>query len=146
MYLSKATHFHQARNPKRTKNSHSHSVWGEPPSSSLVLKSAIVILSPNILKLGVVLERVNRALPFDSVSALHVVVVGQEQLLSSVELSPPSDRLLGPIVPPHPHLHVVPTIHLDLLYACYVWGLSRVRWSHQHTITSCQNQPKILKF
>ena len=142
-FLSKPTK--PKPNKRLNKHSHSHTVWCEPPSSSLILESTIVILSPNILKLSIVLERVNRALPFYSVSTLNIIVVRKEQLFSSMELSPPSDRFLRSIVPPHSNFDVVPIVCLDLLDACHVWRLTCVRWSHEHTIPSCPKPQKTKK-
>ncbi len=132
---------HKAKT-KNNKHSHSYTVRCESPSSSLVLESTIIILSPNILKLRIVLKRVNSALPFYSVSTLNIIMVRKKQLLSSMELSPTSDRFLRPIVPPHSNLHVVPIVSLDLLDACHVRRLTCVRWSHQYTIPSCPKHQK----
>lgn len=120
--------------PANRENSHCDSVRSKSASSSLVLEPAVVILRPNVLKLGVVLEGVNNALAFDGVSALNVVVVREEKLLSSMELPPPSNGLLGAIVPPDPDLDVVPVVRLDLLDAGNIRGLTGVGGPHQDAI------------
>jgi len=57
---------------------HCHAVRGEGTSGRLVLKSAEEVLRPDIVKLGVVLERVDNALPLNGVCALQVEMVGEE--------------------------------------------------------------------
>ena len=123
---------------KHRLHSHSNSVGRERSSSSFVLKSTVVIFSSNILQLGVVLEGVHCTLALNGVSALHIIVVGQEQLFGSMELPPPSNRLLRPVIPPHSHFHAASAFTFDLLDARHVRRLSGVRRAHQDGIPSCK--------
>jgi hypothetical protein len=49
---------------------HCHAVRGERTGGRLVLKSGEEVLRPDIIKLGVVLERVDNTFPLDGVGAL----------------------------------------------------------------------------
>lgn len=113
----------QTTEGKKIVNVHCYTVRGEATSGGLVLEAAEVILSANILQLGVIFERVNGALSLDGVGALLVVVVREEELLGPVELGPAPDRFLRPIVPPYPHPHVATVICLDLLHPRHIWQL-----------------------
>lgn len=55
-----------------------------------------------------------------------------------MELAPPADRLLRPVVPPHPHPHAATSSRLDALHLRHVRRLRRVRRSHQHTVAGCR--------
>lgn len=121
---------------RKIKTIHSNAVRRESTGGGLVFESAKVVLGTDILKLGVVLEGVNSAFSLNGVSALSVVVVGEEELLRAVELSPATNGLFRPVVPPDSDLNVVPMVGLDLLYSRHVRRLVGVRRSHQNTVTS----------
>lgn len=72
-------------------------------------------------------------------SALNVVVVRKEELLRSVELPPPSNGLLGTVVPPDPDLDIVPAVGLDLLDEGNIRRLPSVGRPHQDAIAGPDN-------
>ncbi|GER48149.1 DNA gyrase subunit B [Striga asiatica] len=104
------------------KHSHRHSIWKEISRSGFVLKTAVVIIGTHILQLGVIFERVHDALSLNGVSTLNVIMIRQEQFLSSMELSPSSSSLLWSIVPSHPNFHTVTVISLDFLDTRHIRG------------------------
>lgn len=76
------------------------------------------------------------ALSLDGVGALHVVVVGEEELLGPVEAASTSDGLLGAVVPPDPDLDVGPAaVGLDRLHLGHVWRLGGVGGPHQDRVS-----------
>nr|AFK38213.1 unknown [Lotus japonicus] len=99
---------------------HSNAIGSESPSSSLVIKSTIVILSTNMPKLSIVLERVHNTLSFNGMSTLNIQMVRQKKLLDTMKLPATSNRLFRPVILPHPHPHVAPVILLDLLHTRHV--------------------------
>lgn len=117
---------------------HCDSIWDKAPSGGPILEPTEEVIVPNSIEPGIVLEAVHEALALDGVGALHVVVVRQKHLLGAVELTPPTDGLLRPIIPPHPHLHPAPRARLDALHPRHVRRIRRVRRPHQHTVAGWQ--------
>lgn len=116
-------------------NIHGDSVGIEGTSGGIILETTEEVVVSNSVELGISLESVHRALALYGVGALNVVVIGEKDLLGSVELSPAADRFLRPIVPPHVHLHVrSPTVRLDPLDLRHVRRLPRLPRPHQHAV------------
>jgi hypothetical protein len=122
---------------KREKKStvHGNTVRAERAGGGPVIESAIEVLGPDIVELGVVLEGMDDTLALDGVSALRVVVVGEEQLLCAVERPPASLGLLRPVVPAHPHLNAPAPVGLHPLHSRHVRRVVTVRRSHQHAVS-----------
>lgn len=130
---------------KRQRSLHGDTVGGERPSSSLVVKSAVEILRPDVVELGVVLEGVDDALALDGVRALRIEVVGEEELLGAVERAAAALGLLGAVVPAHPHADAPAPIRLQPLHPRHVRRLVRVRRPHQHAVPNCTRKQPGLK-
>lgn len=113
---------------------HCDAIRGEGAGGRLILESAEEVLGPDIVELGVVLERVHDTLALDGVGALEVEVVGEEQLLGAVELPAAALGLLGAVVPAHPHPHAAAAVSLHLLHPRHVRLVVRVRRPHQHAV------------
>nr|AFK34446.1 unknown [Medicago truncatula] len=56
-----------------------------------------------------------------------------------MKLSSSTNRFFRSIIPSHTNPHIVPIILLDLLHTCHIGWLTRVRRTHQNTITSFNN-------
>lgn len=98
-----------------------NSIRVESSSSGVILEAAEEILIANSIKFGVALEGVDNALVLNSISALHVIVVREENLLGTMELASSSKRLLWPIVPAHSDLNIpTPAIGFNALYLCHI--------------------------
>lgn len=133
------TNFRQNRNKSRTTremvNIHGDPVGIKGTSGGIILETTEEVVVSNSVELGISLEGVHRALALYGVGALNVVVIGEKDLLGSVELSPAADRFLRPIVPAHVHLHVrSPTVRLDPLDLRHVRRLPRLHRPHQHAV------------
>lgn len=120
---------------------HSDAVGGEAAGGGLVLEPAEVVLGADVLELGVALEGVDDARTLDGAGALHVVVVGEEELLGPVELAAAASGFLGAVVPPDPHPRAAAVVRLDPLHPRHVRWLLRVRRPHQHTVAHCTRPP-----
>lgn len=116
-------------------NIHGDSVGIEGASGGIILETTEEVVVSNSVELGISLEGVHRALALYGVGALNVVVIGEKELLGSVELPPAADRFLRPIVPLHVHLYVrSPTVRLDPLDLRHVRRLPRLHRPHQHAV------------
>lgn len=115
---------------------HCNPIGHEAAGGGLILKPTKVIVVPDGIELGIVLEAVDGALSLDGVGALHVAVVGEEELLGPVEAAAASDGLLGAVVPPDPDLHVGPAaVGLDRLHLGHVRRLRGVGGPHQDRVS-----------
>jgi hypothetical protein len=113
---------------------HGDTVRAECAGGGPVIKSAVEVLRPDVVELGVVLEGMDDTLALDGVRALHVVVVGNEQLLSAVERAPAALGLLRPVVPAHPHLNGPAPVRLHPLHPRHVRRVVTVRRPHKHAV------------
>lgn len=126
-------------NPTWISYSHCNSVRNEGSSLGKVLKAAEEVLRADSIKLGVVFEGVNNTLTLNSISALHIIVIRQEDLLGPMKPATPSNWLLRAVVPPDTNTHPPTPGLLDALHFGDVRLPPRVRRPHQHAITSCRS-------
>jgi hypothetical protein len=123
---------------------HCNAVRGEGPGCRLVLEPAEEVLGSATVDLDVVLEGVDDALALDGVGALQVEVVGEEELLGTVELAAAALGLLRAVVLAHPH--AAAPVGLHLLHPSHIRMDFRVRRPHQHAVarlsarTLCRHQ------
>lgn len=124
-------------------NIHGNSVRIEGTSSRIILETTKEVVISNSVELAITPKSMHSTLALYRISALNVVVVGEEDLLGSMKLSPAADGLLRPIVPPHVHLHVCSaTVRLDPLDLRHVRRLPRLRRPHQNAVAGCHKNKR----
>lgn len=116
-------------------NIHGDTIGIEGAGGGIVLETAKEVVVADGVELGVALEAVNSTLALYSIGALNIVVVGEEHLLGSVELTAAADGLLRPVVPADVDLDVCPAaVGFDPLDPRHVGGLRGLGRPHEHAV------------